>query len=324
MNDPAREPGLQPSPAPVAIECPQCGTQLRLLRPATVHTPIACCICQATFYLQPVETAPMSEPLDGRGPATPFRPIRPGQRPPERRPRSPDDPPPAMTTPPPPEPPGTRARPGMPKPVQLPEHLQKTFRSHTLDSVLGIGLVLLVVVGVCAGGFMLIKWYTNRSATADSAQAAEGGPAGADEPPLDFGPKDLPRPEALFGEWESRADDGSVSSFTFWPDGRVKILQASDVPQPPVEGNWYLVQHKGDDLEIEVGPNLGTVGNTRLTLLMTGPDAFTIMKHIHDGLPASTGQLRYIRLRSVPAEPPAKPSAEKAKAAAPSPTAGPR
>src|SRR6516162_7898213 len=157
MTDPAREnePGRASlGPDPVATEavaeCPQCGTQLRLLRPATLHTPIACCICGASFCLHPVETAPLTEPARGSvgprdfrggsgfhaagprvGPAQSWaarlRAVSPASRvyPADRETRPPADPPPAMITPAPPPPvPGTRSAPGMPKPVELPEHLQ--------------------------------------------------------------------------------------------------------------------------------------------------------------------------------------------------------
>ena len=75
MSDSARENVPPTSSAPTAIECPQCDSQLRLLRPATIHTPIACCICGTTFYLQPIETAPLVEGPEGRGPR-PSGPLR--------------------------------------------------------------------------------------------------------------------------------------------------------------------------------------------------------------------------------------------------------
>src|SRR5882724_913529 len=113
MNDSFHENPGPAMTAAAAIGCPQCGTQLRLLRPATMHTEIACCICGATFYMQPIETAPMSEavvsPQRAFGVVRPvLRATPPSTRPSDRGARLPADPPAAMTTPAPPAPmPGT-------------------------------------------------------------------------------------------------------------------------------------------------------------------------------------------------------------------------
>jgi hypothetical protein len=297
---------------PTAIECPQCKTQLRMLRPATVHTPIACCMCGATFYLQPVETAPVG-PADGRY-DYPGRPgLRPGVPPnrrmvPERRPRSPDDPPPTMTTPAPPAPvPGTHSAPGMPKPVKLPEHLQRNFRTRWLESVLGAALVLLLVVALCAGGFVLVRSIWSRPDLAaptnpesDDSEVAASSP---DRPPIAQTyqpPKALTRPATLFGQWESRVDDGSSSTFVFHPDGKVLISQAGDPPPAPFESNWYVYESKGEEMILDVGPEFAAMSNTRIKLRMTGPDAFTVMSQVRHGLNMATGELRYIRIGAAP------------------------
>jgi hypothetical protein len=313
-----------------AIECPQCKTHLRLLRPATVHTPIACCICGATFYLQPVETAPAADVgAHGYGyPGRPgFRPAGPPNRrlAADRRPRSPDDPPPALTTPAPPPPtPGMRAAPGMPRPVNVPEHLQRNFRTRWLESVLGAALILLLVVGACAGGFMLLRSFWPRNdqtnATTAEADAPETAPDQPPVAPVYTLPKALPRPAALFGEWESRVDDGSTSTLMFSPDGKVVIAQAGDPPPPPFQGNWYLFEHKGDDLLLDVGAEFNGMSNTRIKLRMAGPDALTLVSQIRHGLEQAGGELRYIRVGPPPATPtvavpePADKAADKAPA----------
>ncbi len=331
MNDSARENPMSGNPAagrpaaPVAIECPQCGTPLRLLRPATIHTPIACCICGATFYLEPVETAPMSETMiaprrtvNGQG-----RPVFRSASPPghpvsDRAARPPGDAPSAMTTPVPPAPvPGTRFAPGMPRPVELPEHLNRAFRTRWLESVLGASLILLLVVAACAGGFVLLRtlWAprsTGPTALADvptgtetpdndskSGRASAGNPdsVGATTAAANSAgtaQKMLPRPESLSGTWESRVDDGSQSSFVFRPDGTVDVAQAGDPPPPIAQYNWYLVEQRGDILVLDIGPELGQMGNARLTIRFPGPDAFTLLKFIRHGLIQPGGELRYI------------------------------
>jgi hypothetical protein len=318
MNDAARENPIPAPTAPEAIECPQCGTQLRMLRPATIHTPIACCICGATFYLKPIETAPISDTairprrMVNTGPGT--RPMFRVVSPPSRLPaeRAPGDPPPAMSTPAPPPPsPGTRFAPGMPRPVELPDHVQRGFRTRWMESVLGAALVLLIVVAVCAGGFMLIKSIWGIRSTAPTPAAEEGGPAedpnaqppastdpaNPDAPVTEhsLGAKPLPRPDNLIGTWESRVDDGSTSSFVFRPDGRLTLTQAGDPPPPPSDYTWYLAARQGEDLVLEVGPAFGTMNNARLTLRLTSPDAFTLVKHIRGGIVQGGVDLRYVR-----------------------------
>jgi hypothetical protein len=340
MNDSLRDNPMSGRPAATAaaIECPQCGTQLRLLRPATVHTPIACCICGATFYLEPVETAPMTEavsaprrPINGQGRPAFRTGSPPGRRSPDR---APGDPPPTMSTPAPPAPgPGTRSAPGMPRPVELPDHLQRGFRTRWLESVLGALLVLLLVVAACAGGFVLLRtiWAPQPLApsagadvpaadsSAGNSKSAAATPAAGD-PSSGIAPngpgaaagaaaKNLPRPEALAGTWESRVDDGSHSSFVFRSDGTVDIAQAGDPPPPPSRYNWFVIERRGADLVLDVGPDLGAMGNTRMTIQLAGPDAFTLVKSVCHGLIQGSGELRYVRTGPATAAPTPLPKA---------------
>ena len=145
--------------AAVAIECPQCGTQLRLLRPATVHTPIACCICEATFYLQPVATAPISDSAI----ATRAQSTDKGDHPTEvcarpimdagpRRAAAADQFSHAAAAEP-----GTRSAPGDASPCRIARSHARGFRTRWMESVLGTALVLLLVVAACAGGFVLFR-----------------------------------------------------------------------------------------------------------------------------------------------------------------------
>ena len=64
------------APQPLAV-CPHCHTQLRLLRPPAEFTPIKCYRCQAMFYIEPIETAPVDGPPPT--PAPPMMPL-PGSR----------------------------------------------------------------------------------------------------------------------------------------------------------------------------------------------------------------------------------------------------
>jgi hypothetical protein len=208
----------------------------------------------------------------------------------------------------------------MPKPVELPEHLQRNFRTRWMESVLGAALVLLLVVAACAGGFMLVQaiWSRNATSTPSTDVPSEPeGPAPADAPATgrtiaasaqgvgSAGP--LPRPDYLFGVWESRADDGSNSTFTFRPDGTALLSQAGDPPPPPAEYKYFVAENTGGLLVLELGSDFRAVGNTRLSVRFTSPDAFTMVKHVRVGIPQHGSDLRYIRTGPPPAAAPASP-----------------
>jgi hypothetical protein len=335
MNDSLRD---QPATdvamtAVAAVDCPKCAAQLRLLRPATLHTPIACCICGATFYMQPIETAPMTDANGKSGQsAGSIRPAFHAASPPQTHPhdraaRSSSTNPGEMTTPAPPPPsPGTRSAPGMPKPVELPDHMQRGFRTRWLESVLGAVLVLLIVVAVCAGGFVLLRAIRFSSSSPVSPAEGKADAAAGDQAPTNStapggdsqttvpavtGFKPLPRPNALTGLWESRLDDGGSSCFVFRQDGTAVIVQNGDPPPPPSFYNWFLVDHKGDDLVIDIGPDFGQMGNTRLTVRLTSADAFTMVRHMRAGVVMPDFNLRYVRAGPAPAEwPPPRPASE--------------
>jgi hypothetical protein len=199
--------------------------------------------------------------------------------------------------------------------------VQRNFRTRWLESVLGVALVLLLVVAVCAGAFVGIKWFTSRGTTTpnladvtnpDDPNGEAVRPDVTTPAPAAVtgysSPKPQPRPAGLFGSWESRADDGSSSSFVFWPDGRVQIAQAGDPPPPPLESNWYVTSRKDADMALEVGPEFGAIGNTRIFVRLTGPDAFTLNRQVRHGVVTSAVELRYIRVGPAPEALPAAPA----------------
>src|SRR5205823_188304 len=138
--------------------------------------------------------------------------------------------------------------PGMPRPVELPDHLQRTFRTRWMESVLGAVLVLLLVIAACAGGFVLLRtvWPAPAKTAADGAVAPADPALAADPVPLlGTAANPLPRPDRLAGTWESRMDDGSHSAFEFRRDGAVLITQAGDPPRPAHRGEWFLAEQRG-------------------------------------------------------------------------------
>jgi hypothetical protein len=191
----------------------------------------------------------------------------------------------------------------MPKPVELPDHLQRNFRTRWMESVLGAALVLLLVVAACAGGFVLIKavWMNTKPAAGREPSGlapvdTTPGDAQTTQPPQTeptvFPSEPLPRPDRLVGGWDSRADDGSHSQFDFMADGTVVI---TSVAAPRIKAFWYVVQQQYDDLVIEVGPEFGAFGNFQLVLRFSGVDAFTAVRTVHRGITTLT-DLRYVRV----------------------------
>jgi hypothetical protein len=207
----------------------------------------------------------------------------------------------------------------MPKPVELPDHIQRGFRTRWMESVLGAILVLLLVVAACALGFVLVKYIRSRSAAPSISADATGDPeptAGDQQPanstpavgdsksanpiPVVGVPKSLPRPAYLAGMWESRLDDGMTSAFIFRTDGSAVIIQAGDPPPPPSFFNWFLVSHKGDEHIIDIGPEFGQIGNARITIRLTSADAFSMLRQMRAGIVQPGGELRYVRIGPPP------------------------
>src|SRR5262249_57353803 len=97
-------------------------------------------------------------------------------------------------------------------------------------------------------------------------------------------PQQLPLPARLVGDWDSRSDDGTLTSFEFRADGSMTLVP---LPTPVASGpqfmKWYLLREEGDELEVELGPDFNFPKNHRITLTLTCPDAFTVTRTIHSG-----------------------------------------
>src|SRR5262245_24490935 len=115
--DRATTSGSQATPelSSITAVCPRCGTQLRLMRAPVEFAPIQCYQCQAKFYLDAIETAPVDPqpapplavtgPLPGSRNAIPEATLRPMTLPPGPAPTAPSltfsvPPPPPVLTPP--------------------------------------------------------------------------------------------------------------------------------------------------------------------------------------------------------------------------------
>jgi hypothetical protein len=315
---------------PTTVECPHCHTKLRLLRPAPPGASIHCSVCDTNFFLHPVETVPVIEAVPVADPPQraavggPRPAAAPAPRPALRvvadeaapGPADADAPPPplALSSPPPPPIPKAFAAPGMPKPVAVKASLNSKFRSRLTEPLLGASLTALIVVAIASGAFIVHRLVSiSRASKAGSAPAppaaVEAGPGAADPvAPARHQPSDPPGfKDWLVGVWESRADDGSHSSFDFRADGTALAAPAGDAgePGPAVSGRWAVIQWSGNEYVLDFGPDFDLPMNHRFTIRVGGPDAdaFTLVDTLHGGV-GRTDELRFVRRRAPAAPPP--------------------
>jgi hypothetical protein len=108
----------------------------------------------------------------------------------------------------------------------------------------------------------------------------------------------------LAGVWELRSDDGRSGRLILNPDGRLAAAStASDRPLPDYEGHWFLLDEAGNRFVLEFGRKKGGLDSYQVTLVLTCPDAFTLVETIKNGVP-TWDQHRFVRTaQSVPNPP---------------------
>lgn len=304
----------------VTINCQECRKPIKLLQPATSQTPISCCHCGAVFFLQPIETAPVDElvsPLGSKMEAEIREPGFRGLEPlppltlPDRPLESPAAPPIAFIPLKPPAPPQTANlgekltsapmpmviaedddddEDGFPAAVDVPRHLQRSFRTNWMESLLGATLLLAVIAVMCATGFVIWRAFrpTTNTPTTDSQAVNDV------EIPTVARSKELPRPPELIGFWTSRCDDGSHSALHFREDGQVVVYSIGAVNPLPTLARWYFVGMQGRSHVLEIGSQLSAPGNYLFYLDFTCPDAFVVSKTVRFG-DTVNNDVRYVR-----------------------------
>src|SRR5439155_27338087 len=99
----------------------------------------------------------------------------------------------------------------------------------------------------------------------------------------------------LLGVWELRADDGRTGWMEFRADGTADFVAAFGGEEViPEHVRWALVAEDGDALTIEMGDQPGAPGQYRLRMVLTSPDALTIVWKIRHGFEQETAN-RFIR-----------------------------
>jgi hypothetical protein len=160
--------------------------------------------------------------------------------------------------------------------------------------------VILVLAGV--GGLALL-WYSNRgeSKSGPGSDASEG--TSVVDPPAVPTEKDLapkPLPARLLGVWELRSDDGRSGRLVLGPNGHLAASStAGESPLPDYEGNWYLFEEKGDRFVLEFAREHRGFDGYKVTVLLTTPDAFTLVETLKGGVPTHEKH-RFVRTGPAP------------------------
>jgi hypothetical protein len=96
--------------------------------------------------------------------------------------------------------------------------------------------------------------------------------------------KPLPKETAiarLSGAWELRSDDGRAGCLFLAEDGRLAASSSiGENPLPDYEGRWSLLDESGGRFKLEFGKEKASLDSYQVTLLMTSPDAFTLVETI--------------------------------------------
>jgi hypothetical protein len=172
-------------------------------------------------------------------------------------------------------------------------------RLQPYEIVLATGLVLAGLAGL---GML---WYYHRDppkgdgaagATADDTSLPDLAAVPSEK---DLMPK--PRPARLAGMWELRSDDGRSGRLILSPDGRLAASStAGDSPLPDYEGQWFLYEENGDRYVLEFGREHRGFDGYKVTVLLTSPDALTLVETIKNGVPTRERH-RFIRIGPAPA-----------------------
>jgi hypothetical protein len=159
-----------------------------------------------------------------------------------------------------------------------------------------IGLLAAGVGGAAYLGWYLLKPARTGPASADSTQSPPTpekihSPASILE--AEFAEKPLPK--RLVGRWELRNDDERRGWFELRSDSSMSAhAWVGDQAAQPTREHWFLNRETGDDYVIEIGQQIGAIGNLKYHLTMTGNDAFTITQIVDRAVRYRENQ-RFIR-----------------------------
>ena len=108
---------------------------------------------------------------------------------------------------------------------------------------------------------------------------------------------------ALAGVWELRNDDFRSGKIILRPDGG--LIASSDLEEVrdrDFHGAWTLVSQRGSKYVLEFGSAPGALGSSRVTLVLTCRDAFTIVE-VQENAVRIPEQQRFVRTGPAPPTP---------------------
>jgi hypothetical protein len=265
----------------------------------------------------PVEQPPASPVVVAQPPVVFCSPVALMEPPPPQINRRPAEPPPRRESPPPAAAPLSEP----PPPVIDPANRQRNWERLEEQRAGGlrpyeIALALTLVLAVLGGLGLLLyqKVYQPRSPTA-VADADEETPPAGDLPEVELGIK--PRPPELDGVWELRSDDGRSGRLVLHSDGTLVAASASDEsPLRDYEGHWFLAESAGDRYVLEFGQEYHGLDSYKVTVVLTCPDAFTLVQTVKGGIPLREAH-RFVRTGPASSAGPKRPAAAQADGSAP-------
>jgi hypothetical protein len=147
------------------------------------------------------------------------------------------------------------------------------------EMIFALSILAAGVAGAAYLGWYLLKPTSERSKASPPAtifqDSVEGLPRDKQLLEVDFSEKPLPK--RLIGVWERRSDDETHGWVEYRDDSGVmaRAWMAGD-EVPATTDHWFLVNESGDELVIDIGPERGSLNNTRYRLLLSGTDAYTL------------------------------------------------
>jgi hypothetical protein len=158
--------------------------------------------------------------------------------------------------------------------------MRQTSHKHGLrkyEMIFALSILAAGVAGAAYLGWYLLKPTSNGSKMPSPATENKLESSSREKQLLEADFSEKPLPKRLIGVWERRSDDETHGWVEYREDSGViaRAWTAGD-EVPSTTDHWYLVRESGDELVIDIGPERGSLNNTRYCLLLSGNDAYTL------------------------------------------------
>jgi hypothetical protein len=145
------------------------------------------------------------------------------------------------------------------------------------EMIFALSILAIGVAGAAYLGWYLLKPTSNSSRLPSPPTENRLENSSREKQLLEADFSEKPLPKRLIGVWERRSDDETHGWVEYREDSGViaRAWTAGD-EVPSTTDHWYLVRESGDELVIDIGPERGSLNNTRYCLLLSGNDAYTL------------------------------------------------